>query len=279
MSRPRAALSMAAVATLMASHAAVKPPLARALTVRPGPHRAVARFAIGYVGSGSYATTYESHPPNQGGKPDHNHAHDSSTQSWSLSFTSLLSIPTCAAASAPGDPCSRIGPISGARGHTTVTGRISHVHVDGLFRDENMATKCRVSASTPAGYQLGATIDVRYNSLAGTISLQAMDPVANALILLPSACRNPVDGIDGLYGNYFGPGFSFNPAYGADRWFTSRTVVISTRELHRAALIQIPLSETRAGTPPPSCDVPEPSYEHCTTGGSWRGVLTLRAHR
>ncbi len=276
MTNPRAALSVAAAATLMVSLAAVKPPATSALTTRPGPERAVARFAIGYVGSGSYATTYDSRPPNQGGKPDNNHAHDSSTQTWSVSFRTLLTIPNCGT---PGAPCSRIAPIIGARGHTSVTGRISHVHVDGLFRNENMATKCRVSASTPAGYQLGATIDVRYDTRSRAISLQALDPVANALILLPGACPNPVDGIDGLYNNYFGPGFSFNPAYGADRWFKSRTVVIPTRELHRAALIRIPLSATRAGTPPSSCDVPEPSYEHCTSGGSWRGVLTLRAHR
>ena len=76
---------------------------------------------------------------------------------------------------------------------------------------------------------------------------------------------------------YAFPGFSFDSAYGADRWFASREVVIPAAIFHRSSKITIQLSDTRAGTPPKHCAVKDPSFERCTTGGSWRGTLTLKA--
>ena len=252
---------------------------ARAFTTKRDAFRRVVRFAISYTGSGTYATTYNSHPPNNGGKPDHDHAHDSSTQRWSIAFQNRLTVPTCASAGSLPDPCSSVGPITGARGHTVVTGRISHVHIDGLFKNENRSVRCRLRAIVAAPDGLNVTLAVSYLPQARAVSVQALDPVFDALLRLPTACPRQGDSIDGLDDNYFGPGFSFNPAYGPDRWFTSKAVVIPMRVLHRAAWIRITLGNTRAGTPPRHCDVPAPSYERCTTGGSWRGVLTLRARR
>lgn len=251
----------------------------RAFTVVPAPRRAVARFDVAYAGSGRYATTYNSRPPNKGGKPDHDHAHDSSTQRWSIVFQTRLTVPTCAPPGAPTDPCTSIGSLTGAQGETTVTGRISHVHVDGLFKNQNRSVKCHLQAATPTHSRLGVTLVVSYLPRRRAISVQALDPVSDALLRLPSACPGQGDSIDGLYDSYFGPGFSFNTSYGPDRWFASRAVLIPTRILHRAALIRIRLGNTRVGTPPRHCDAPFPSYERCTTGGRWRGVLTFRARR
>jgi hypothetical protein len=277
---PWLALCAAGLLAVVASASAgARTGVARPFTVKPAPRRGVARFQVDYAGSGRYATTYDSRPPNQGGKPDHDHAHDSGAQRWSISFHTLLTIPTCASPGAPTDPCASIGPITGARGQTTVTGRISHAHIDGLFKNQNRSVKCHLRATGPAHQPLNVTLAVSYLPRRRAISVQALDPVSDALLRLPTACPGQGDSIDGLDDNYLGPGFSFNAAYGPDRWFTSRAVVIPARVLHRATLIRIRLGNTRAGTPPRHCDVPFPSYERCTTGGRWRGVLTLRARR
>ncbi len=247
----------------------------RGVLIQPARYRRIVRFQLSYAGSGSYGTSYRSTPPNQGGNPDHDTAHDSSTQHWSLTFATPLRLQPCTA-SGQTEPCQSIGSITGARGTTAVTARISHVHVDGLFADQNASERCRLTASTPSGTLLAATVELRYDPARRVIMVTALDPVSAALALLPAQCPNQGDPLDGLASNYFGPGFSFDPAYGPDRWFTSRTVAIPLRVLHRAAEIQIRLSPTAAGTPPRTCDVPDPAYEHCTTSGSWHGVLTLR---
>jgi hypothetical protein len=52
--------------------------------------------------------------------------------------------------------------------------------------------------------------------------------------------------------------------------------VIPAAAFHDSKTIKIPLHDTRAGTPPKNCAVPNPSYERCKTGGEWNGVLTLK---
>jgi hypothetical protein len=75
--------------------------------------------------------------------------------------------------------------------------------------------------------------------------------------------------------NYASPGFSFGRLYGADRWFRSRIIAIPADVLHRAAAIHIPLGDTPTGRPPRNCAAHPVWLERCTTGGSWRGTLTL----
>src|SRR4051812_5487903 len=80
----------------------------------PGPNRPDARFAVSYAGKGSYATTFHATPPNPGGKPDTNDAHDTSKQTWDLKFRSKLSVPTCGppAAGFGDDPCASLSGLS-----------------------------------------------------------------------------------------------------------------------------------------------------------------------
>src|SRR4051794_17671493 len=73
----------AAPAAILAVLTAAAPAAAKpAYTATPGPNRADAQFVVTYQGKGSYATKFHATPPNQGGKPDTNNAHDTSTQAW-----------------------------------------------------------------------------------------------------------------------------------------------------------------------------------------------------
>src|SRR3954466_6536230 len=87
----------------------------------PGPDRPDAKFVVSYAGKGSYATTFHATPPNPGGKPDTNDAHDTSTQRWDLKFRRQLAVPTCGQPSGFGeDPCAGLADLSGASGKTNM---------------------------------------------------------------------------------------------------------------------------------------------------------------
>jgi hypothetical protein len=237
------------------------------------------RFRVSYSGSGVWRTVYHSEPPNPGGAHDTNDANDSSTQSWSLTFTAPLTVPACRPRLGRSDPCLAIRTITGATGRQLITGRVAHRHRDGLFPAQNGSVHCTIRGGAPAGLPLRPAIRFVYSPATATISLTALDPVREALTALPGQCPGQGDSLDGLNDEYFTPGFSFSPAYGPDRWFKSRTIALSTGRLHRSRRIRIRVAQTRAGTPPRSCLVPAPAYERCTTGGSWRGVVVLTAIR
>jgi hypothetical protein len=245
-----------------------------------GAYRATARFVVTYSGSGTFHTRYRSEPPNAGGAPDHNSANDSSTQKWSLRYRRVLSVPVCRAAKTGGkNPCTRLKTLAGASGPELATGRVAHVHIDGLFPSQNASISCRVKARTPKTWLDRVFVDLHYNARARTLALVAEDPMVDGLIFLPAQCPGQGDSIDGLNDNYFTPGFSLKTGWGPDRWFRAKTIVIPLRDLHRARTITIRLSDTRQGTPPKHCAAPFPAWQQCTTGGSWKGTLTLRATR
>ncbi len=276
----KSAISIAVLMTA-AVLAAASPAAARSVgehgspgyTTVSAPYQRVAQFLVGFTGKGTWGTLYRSEPPNPGGNPDHNTAGDSSAQKWALVYDRVLTIPTCDS-SAP-TSCFHISSPTGARGQTSASGSIWHRHIDGLYPELDASERCRVSASTSRGKTLDATIQVGYGTGIRGLAITALDPVATALEILPSQCPGQGDSIDGLYDNYFTPGFSFASGYGPDRWFTSRTVSIPLRVLHRSSKITIHLADTAAGKPPEDCAVQNPSYEQCATDGSWSGVLTL----
>jgi hypothetical protein len=256
-----------------AGSAAVRPQ--PAYTTSPAPFVANPQFVVTYRGSGTWRTTYRSRPPNPGGRPDKNSAQDSSSQAWRLRFRRRVAVPVCQPLGSP-DPCRGLTDLIGAIGPTAATGRIRHVHVDGLFRSLNASANCRVRARTRPGGGVYASINLRYAPDSQTVGVTALNPVVNVLYLLPTTCPNLPDGIPDLANNYFTPGFSFADFYDADRWFTSRRVAIPVAVFHRSATITVRLARTRAGTPPRNCAVRNRRIEHCTTGGSWRGVLTFQ---
>ena len=248
-----------------------------------GPVRATARFIATYTGSGTYHTTYHATPPsdpnNPGGPHDTNDASDSSTQQWSLRYRNVLTVPACAKhGPLKTDPCWRVLGLFDASGTSTATGTIKHSHVDGLFAGDNATAQCQLSAATPRGALLTAAIRILYSRRTRTFALTALDPMVDALSRLPGGCPQG-DSIDGLYDDYFIPGFSFLHGYGPNRWFAGRTVVIPARVFHHSKTIAIPLAATPSGTPPADCAVADPSREQCSTGGAWSGMLKLTARR
>jgi hypothetical protein len=94
--------------------------------VRSAAYRSAPRFTVSDAGSGSWSTTYHSEPPDGGGKHDTDTADDSSTQSWALTFSHRLPVARCRSR------CRRIVELGGATGHSSATGQIDHVHIDGL---------------------------------------------------------------------------------------------------------------------------------------------------
>lgn len=243
-------------------------------TVVPAGYQESPEFVVTYVGVGKVHTVFHATPPNPGGAPDTNDADDSSTQAWSLRFRQALVIPACGEPADP-DPCSGVQGLNGARGATKVAARIHHTHVDGLFKQLDSTDNCRLRSSTPASAAVIASIGLRYDAATRTIKVTAHNPLTTALTLLRGYCPQRPDGIDRIRSNYASPGFSFDTAYDADRWFTSRTIAIPADELHRAAVVQIPVADTPSGRPPRNCAVKQPAIERCTTVGSWRGVLTF----
>jgi hypothetical protein len=193
-------------------------------------------------------------------------------------FTSRLAVPTCGAPPGGGeDPCSSITGLSGATGPTALAGRVNHKHVDGLYRQFDRVVKCRLGKRPSTTRTLDASLLVRYIPESDSIGVSASDPIATAVSLFPSQCRKQGDSIDRIQDFYAMPGFSFASSFGPERWFASREIVIPAAVFHRSKTIRIPLRDTGAGTPPKHCALHDPSFERCTTGGTWRGVLTLSA--
>jgi hypothetical protein len=194
-----------------------------------------------------------------------------------LHFGELLAVASCASTGKPLGGCRDRLALTGASGATRVTGHVDHTHIDGLFPADNVSERCAIAYATPArAKNLAASLHFAFVRRRNAISVTALNPVAAALVGLGSQCPGQGDSIDGLLDNYFTPGFSFAAGFGPDRWFTSASVLVPLGLLHRARLVSLRLGATPAGTPPPHCDVPARN-EQCATGGSWSGVLTLRA--
>jgi hypothetical protein len=268
----RNAMILALALALPATASAARAPYTRVAA----PFQESPRFVVTYEGTGRWHTVYRATPPNPGGKPDHNRADDAGTQAWRLRFRSAVTVPACGPPADGGaDPCAQLAGTSGAVGPTRATGRVRHVHVDGLYRQLDRTVKCRVSRRTGTRTRVDATVGLAYDAAAGAIGVTAYNPLTTVLTLLPTACPRQGDSIDRILDNYFTPGFSFDPAYGADRWFTSRAVKIPSAIFHDSATIAIAVADTRAGTPPRRCAVKNRTREHCRTGGSWTGRLVF----
>jgi hypothetical protein len=276
--RPLLLIAAAALLVLALCGAGQAAAASKPFTTSPGPADPDARFVVTYSGSGNYKTRFHATPPNQGGKPDTNDAWDSSTQSWNVRFAGRLAVPTCGAPSGGGeDPCTSIAGLSGATGPTALAGRVKHKHVDGLYRQLDRVVKCRLGKRPSATRTLDASLLVRYIPESNSIGISASDPIATAVSLFPPQCPKQGEPIDRILDFYAMPGFSFASSFGPERWFASREVVIPAAVFHRSKTIKIPLRDTQAGTPPKHCALHDPSVERCTTGGAWRGVLTLTA--
>jgi hypothetical protein len=246
-----------------------------AYTRVPGPYRADARFVVTYRGLGIYETVFHGEPHNPGGADDTNDAHDIGAQAWILQFRDRLALPPCGPPAGGGpDACEQVTGLSGASGQTAVLGQVRHKHVDGLYRELDRVVRCTLRSGTPAGREVEGSVGVRYLPGPRGIGVIAHNPVATALSLFPAQCPQG-ESIDRILDFYATPGFSFDPHYGPDRWFTSREVVIPAAVLHRSRKITIALSDTAAGRPPRGCAVRDPSFERCETGGAWGGVITL----
>ncbi|HEX8073826.1 MAG TPA: hypothetical protein VF545_02490 [Thermoleophilaceae bacterium] len=263
----------AALLTLAAAPSAAAAPY----TTSPGPERAQPRFAVTYKGSGTYRTVFHGEPPNEGGDPDTNDAKDSSRQAWRLKFRRSIEFPDCEQPTFDGPgPCDAVSGLSGARGATRVTGVVRHKHVDGLDRRFDRRVRCRLRSATSARRKVEASISVRYLPESKSFGVTAHNPLNTVLSLFPSQCPRQGDSIDRVLDFYAMPGFSFDPAYGPDRWFTSREVVVPSAVFHRSSVIRIPLRLTSAGRSPKRCAVQNPSFERCRARGSWRGALVFR---
>jgi hypothetical protein len=247
-------------------------------TATPGPTRSEASFTARYEGSGSYKTRFHATPPNPGGKPDTNDAWDSSTQSWKITYRGPVTVHACGQPSdGSADPCASLTGPAHAKGSTELVGHVHHKHVDGLYRQFDRTVKCALRKRTSPRRVLDASIALRYIPETKSIGVTATDPITTAVSLFPAQCPKQGDSIDRILDFYAMPGFSFADGYGPDRFLTSREVVIPVDVFHRSATIKIPLHDTAAGRPPKHCAVHDPSFERCTTGGSWHGVLTLTA--
>jgi hypothetical protein len=269
-------LSLAALGSIAllgtAAPAAAKP----GYTTTPGPNRPDASFVVTYQGKGSYATKFHATPPNQGGKPDTNDAHDTSTQLWNVKFRKQLQVPTCGQPQGFGDdPCASLAGVSGAAGRATMVGKVDHKHVDGLYKQLNRTVKCTLRKTPSPKRTLDVTVAARYLPDTNSIAVSVSNPMTTTLTLFPTQCRNQGESIDRILDFYAIPGFSFDQEWGPDPWFVSNEVVIPSQVFHHSARIKIPLHLTAAGTSPRHCRRPNPSYERCTTGGAWNGVLTL----
>jgi hypothetical protein len=244
----------------------------------PGPNRPDAKFAVTYAGKGSYATSFHATPPNPGGKPDTNDAHDSSTQRWDVKFHSKLAVPTCGQPPSFGDdPCAGLAGLSGASGKTNMTGKVNHKHVDGLYKVFDRTVKCTLSKTPSQKRRLEVNLATRYIPETNSIGVSVSDPMATTISLFPMQCPKQGESIDRILDFYATPGFSFANGWGPDRWFASREVIIPSAVFHNSAQIKIPLHLTKNGTPPKHCARPNPSYEKCTTGGAWNGVVALKS--
>lgn len=269
-----------ALAAVVLAAVAIQPALATAkapYTATPGAEQANPSFTVSYEGKGSYRTRFHAHPPNPGEKDDTNDGRDSSRQAWDIKFLKALAFPACGPpADGSADPCESVTPLNGARGPTSMSGRVNHKHVDGIYREFDRTVKCRLHVRPSPRRRLEAALAVRYLPESQSFALRAESPLVTTATLFPGQCPKQGEAIDRIANFYAMPGFSFAQGFGPERWFTSREVVIPASVLHGSSKITIPLRNTPAGTPPPHCAVQNPEYERCTTGGSWSGVLTLK---
>jgi hypothetical protein len=271
-------LAAPAVTVLALLSAAAPASAAPGYSTTPGPSRPDARFVVGYAGKGSYATTFHATPPNPGGKPDTNDAHDTSKQSWGIKFRRKLNVPTCGQPASFGDdPCGGLAGLSGASGKASMTGKVDHKHVDGLYKQLDRTVRCTLSKTTSTKRRLEVNLATRYIPETNSIGVSVSDPMSTTISFFPTQCPKQGDSIDRILDFYAIPGFSFAQGWGPDRWFGSREVIVPSAVFHNSSQIKIPLHLTRAGTPPKHCARSNPSYEKCTTGGAWNGVLTLKS--
>jgi hypothetical protein len=269
------AAALGAVSLALAAAPAREALAGPAYTTVPGPYRPDVRFVVRYRGLGVYETVFHAEPPNPGGADDTNDAHDFGAQAWILKFRDRLGLPPCGPAADGGpDACEGLAGLSGATGATAVLGQVRHKHVDGLYRELDRVVRCTLRSGTPDGSDVEASVGIRYLPGSRGIGVTAQNPVATALSLFPAQCPGG-ESIDRILDFYATPGFSFDPHYDPDRWFTSREVVIPAAVFHRSRKIAIPLSDHPAGRPPRGCAVRDPSFERCRTGGAWGGVLTF----
>src|SRR4051794_32551887 len=146
-------------------------------------------FVVTYKGSGASRTHLKAPPPNPDGKDDRNEARDSSRQSWKIKFRKQLAVPTCGEPAGGGsDPCEELEGVAGASGRTTISGRVNHRHVDGLYRELDRTVKCRLQKSPSARRRLDASISLRYIPEKQSIGITATDPIATAVSLFPAQC-------------------------------------------------------------------------------------------
>jgi hypothetical protein len=258
----RLARTVLALAAATAIVPAAASGAARPYSFDGAPYRAHPLFTASYAGSGTWHTAFHATPPNPGGDPDTNDAHDSSAQSWRLALDGRVSV------AEPRD-------LAGGRGRTLVVGHVDHTHVDGLYDVLDRQVACTLKGSTGRDEAVAAGLAVR-RSRSGGLALTASNPLETVLTNMPTVCPDQGDSIDRILDNYFTPGFSFAPGYGPTPWLTSRTVAIPARVLHRASRIALAMRPSAAGRPPADCAVQNPEYEACSTGGSWAGVLILR---
>jgi hypothetical protein len=269
----RAAWVAAALALALAAAA---PAAAAPYTTRSGPERPNPVFGVTYEGSGSYATVFHGEPPNPGGDDDTNDARDSSRQSWDLGFRRGLALPDCTQAATDGSSaCSAVRGLTGARGATVMSGKVDHRHVDGLYRQLDRTVRCRLREATSPRSKVDALLSVRHVPESAAFAVTAHSPLATVTSTFQSQCPKQGDSIDRILDFYAMPGFSFDAAYGPDRWFTSAEVLIPESVFRGSSVIKVPLRLTKAGRSPKGCAVENPSYERCRTGGSWRGLLTF----
>jgi hypothetical protein len=268
------ALAVTLAPGAVAAHDRAKP--RAAYTTTPAAELTNASFVVRYRGEGTYRTRFHAHPPNPDAKDDRNDARDSSRQAWDIKFGGALGFPTCGPpADGSADPCEAVTGLTGARGPTSIVGRVNHKHVDGIYPELDRTVKCKLATRPSKRRRLEATVAVRYLPESQSFGVTALSPLVTTASLFPAQCPKQGDSIDRIADFYAMPGFSFADGYGPDRWFTAREVVIPSAVFHDSAKIRIPLEDTRGGTPPPHCAVRDPSFERCTTGGSWGGVLTL----
>jgi hypothetical protein len=273
---PRLAAPAATALALLS--AAAPASAAPGYSTTPGPNRPDARFVVGYVGKGSYATTFHATPPNPGKKPDTNDAHDTSKQSWDIKFRRKLAIPTCGQPQGFGDdPCNSLAGLSGASGPASMTGKVDHKHVDGIYRQLDRTVRCTLRKSTSPKRRLEVSLVTRYIPETNSIGVSVTDPMQTTISLFPTQCPKQGDPIDRILDFYAVPAFSFQQGWDPDRWFASREVIVPSSVFHNSAQVKIPLHLTHAGTPPKHCARRNPSYEKCATGGAWNGVLTLKS--
>ncbi len=242
--------------------------------VQRAPYQLQPKFTVTYSGSGLWQTTYHAEPPsdpaNPGGPHDTNDAHDSNSQRWALRFNHALVVPACLA-----DRCQRLELPANVTGSESVIGKIAHTHIDGLYPADDQSESCTVQSVLSHGASLSAEVSLRSVDSSNKLKITVLIPVAQALGLLPQGCPGQTDSLDGLYDNYFTPGFSFLPDYGPDRWFTSQTIVVPVPVLHRSQRVTFRFHDLARNAPPKNCSVEHPSYERCNTGGTWAGLLEL----